>query len=448
MNQLTSLQNEKISTLFWRYTLPSIAGSIILAIYVAIDSIFIGHGPGLGVHALGGFGIVVPLMNLLSALGTLVGAGTASRISIYLGQGNKDMALQVMGTSLLFTFLISIVPILGIYVFMDPILWWLGVTSETYKFARDFLHFYLPAALLLNMGTTFTNILKATGFPKQSMYVMVISVIFNIILAPIFIFVFKWEMKGAGAAASLSAFLAGFAIIPYCIGKNKIVSIKSSDVRLRPKVIYNIVNIGFAPFLITAMTSLIFAITNKQLVLYGGDIAQAGYTVATRIHYIFLMTFTGISQGIQPIIGYNYGSGNYKRMFSTLNYAFKVAFCVGLVAFLSGTFAGKYLVQIFTSDPALIPDATKAVFVLLVTLPLAGCQILISGFFQHIGVAVKSAMLSLTRQVFFFIPMIFILPLFWGVDGVWASLPFSEILAVFLTFIVFYFQKKKMLKNT
>lgn len=443
MDPIIELREKKIPRLFWQYVIPTIAGNLIFAIYLTIDSIFIANGPGLGDHAVGGLGILFPFMNLLSSLGVLVGVGTSSRISIYLGQDNKEMALQVVGTSLLFTFIITTIPIIVIYIFMEPLLYWAGATNETYNFARDFLYFYLPASLFLNLGTTLTNVMKATGFPKKSMYIMGISVVFNLVFAPLFIFLFEWGMKGAGAATLLSTLASACVLIPHFSSEKSNFRIKPSLLRLRAKVLGSILSIGFAPFLITAMTSVIVFFTNKQLVAYGGAVAMEGYIIATRFHYVFLMIFTGISQGIQPIIGYNFGAKSYTRMFNALNYAFKVAFSIGVVVMLIGIFTGKYLVFIFNPSPELATESSKAIFILTVTFPLASCQILISGFFQHTGYALKSALLSLVRQAFFFIPMIYILPLFWGLDGVWATLPFSETLAALLTYFVFYLHKRK-----
>ncbi|MDR0750281.1 MAG: MATE family efflux transporter [Tannerellaceae bacterium] len=443
MKEILELRDKKIQPLFWQYALPSVAGTLTLAIYYIIDSVFIGYGPGLGDHALGALGILLPIMNLLAALGTLIGVGTSSRISIYLGLDNKEMVVRVMGTSLLFTFIISIIPVIITYVFMEPILYWMGATEETYQFAEDFLVCFLPASLLLNMGTTFINIVKAIGFPKKSMYIMASSVVFNFILAPLFIFVFKWGMKGAGGATLLSTILSACIIIPYFSRESSFFPVKMQNLRLRAKILYQIVNIGFAPFLITAMTSLIVFFTNTQLIAYSTPVSLEGYIVASRFHYVFIMIFIGISQGIQPIIGYNFGAQNYTRMFQTLYYAFKVAFGIGVVALLLGIFASKEMVQIFNPNPELIEEASKALFVLTVTLPLAGCQLLMGGFFQHIGIAIKSAALSVIRQAFF-IPLIYLLPLYWGVNGVWASLPLSEILVCLLTYIIFYFQKKQM----
>jgi Na+-driven multidrug efflux pump len=191
------------------------------------------------------------------------------------------------------------------------------------------------------------------------------------------------------------------------------------------------------------MTSLIVFFTNRQLIAYSTPVSLEGYVVASRFHYLFTMVFIGIAQGIQPIIGYNYGAKNYTRMFQTLYYAFRVAFCVGVVALLSGLFSSKEMVQIFNPNPALTGEASKALFVLTVTLPVAGCQLLMSGFFQHIGIAVKSAVLSVIRLAFF-IPLIYLLPLYRGVNGVWATLPVSEVLVCLSTCLIFYFQKKQL----
>ncbi|MDR1402195.1 MAG: MATE family efflux transporter [Tannerellaceae bacterium] len=440
MKQILELRDKKIYQLFWQYTLPSVAGTLVLAIYYMIDSAFIGYGPHLGDHALGALGVLLPVMNLLGSLGTLAGVGTSSRISIYLGLGDKETAMQIMGTSLLFTFVISIIPISLIYLFMEPILYWMGATDETYLFARDFLGYYLPASLFLNMGTTLTHIMKATGYPKKALYIMALSVVFNVVLAPLFIFVFKWGMKGAGGATLLATLLSACIIIPHFQGEK---TLFPARLKLRFKILFQILNIGFAPFLITAMTSLIVFCVNRQLIAYSNSVSLEGYLIASRFHYVFIMIFVGISQGIQPIIGYNFGAGNYTRMFQALHYAFKVALGVGFVALLAGIFASREMVQIFNPSPGLIEEASKALFVLTVTLPLAGCQMLIGGFFQHIGIAAKSAAISLAR-IAFLIPLIYLLPLCWGVNGVWASLPLAEVLVCLTGYIVFYFQKKQM----
>lgn len=444
MEPTLELGEKSLSKLFWKYTLPSVAGAIAFAAYYMIDNLFIAHGPGLGEHALGAFGLIFPITIFLAALGTLVSVGASSRISIYLGENNKEKATQVMGTALVFTFIISLIPILTIYAFMDSMLHHLGATEETFKHAQGFLYTYLPGGLFLNMGTTLTGIMKATGFPKKSMYIIAISVLFNLILAPLFIFVFQWEMKGAGAATTISTLIAAVIVIAHFTSKNSFFSLKISDLRLHSKILYNIVNIGFAPFIITLTTSVIVFFTNKQLLAYGNTTALEGYVIASRFHYIFTMIMLGISQGIQPITGYNFGCGNYSRVFQLLNYSFKITLLVGVVALLLGLFAAEELVQIFNPSPALLQEAVKALFVLTVTLPLAGLQILISGFFQHIGSAFKSALLTLIRLLLFFIPMIYILPQFWGLNGVWASLPLSETLACLLTFVMFYWHKKQM----
>lgn len=445
--RINELKEKNIPRLFWQYTIPSIVGCIAFAMYYIIDSIFIGHGPGLGDHALGGLGAVMPIMNFMAAVGILTGAGTSSRISIYLGQNNRELALRVMGTSLTFTFVISLIPILIIYAFLDPILHWMGTTEETFQYAKDFMIYYLPASLFLNMGTTLTNIMKATGYPKKSMYIIGASVIANLILAPLFIFVFEWGMKGAGAATLGATVIAACVLAPHFLGKKSILPLKKTYLKLRPDIIWNIVNIGFAPFIITSMISVIIFFTNNQLIAYGGVVAQEGYTMATRFHSLFTVIFIGLSQGIQPIIGYNYGTGNYKRMFTTLNYAFKAGIGIGTVLLFIGVFFSDILIQIYAPSERVSTEAAKALLILSITLPFAACQTLISSFFQHIGIAMKSALLSLTRQVFFFIPMIYILPLFWDIDGVWATLPLSEVLAVILSFIIFFYQKKKMMNT-
>lgn len=443
MEPVQELSEKKIRPLFWRYTLPSVAGTLALALYYIVDSLFIGHGPGLGEHALGALGVLLPVMNLLAALGTLAGVGTASRISIALGQNDRRTAERTMGTALLFTFLVSVVPVAAAYLWMDPLLGAMGATEETTRFARDFLRLFLPANLFLNMGTTLTAILKATGFPARAMRVVGLGVVLNLALAPLFIFAFRWGMKGAGGAALLSTLLSACIVVPHFLGKKSAFPIRAAYLRLDPVLLFRIVNIGFAPFLITAMTSVIVFFANRQLTAWGGGVSLEGYVIASRFHYVFIMIFAGISQGIQPIVGYNFGAGDYPRLFQTLRYACGVALVVGTLAALAGLFVPEWLTGIFNPGPALIREASKALLALTVTLPLAGCQILMSGFFQHIGVALRSAALSAMRLAVF-LPLVFLLPARWGVEGVWASLPLSEAVVFVCTAIVYLLQKRRM----
>ena len=446
MEPLRELGEKRLGRLFWQYALPSVAGTLTLALYYIIDSLFLAHGPGLGDHALGALGVLLPVMSFLSALGMLAGVGTASRISIYLGGGDRATAERLMGTSLVFTFLVSAVPIAAMYIWMSPLLEALGATEHTLGFARDFLNFYLPAALFLNMGTTLTSILKAVGYPARALQVMVLGVVLNLVLAPLFIFVFRWGMKGAGGAALLATLISAGGIIPHFLGSGSPLPIRGALLRLDGRLLLRIVDIGFAPFLITAATSVIVFFTNRGLVAWGGVYPQEGYVIASRFHYLFTMIFVGISQGIQPIVGYNFGAGNYRRLFGTPGYAFRVVAVVGLCALAAGVFATGPLVGIFRPGPELAGQAEKALWMLTVTMPLAGCQIVMSGFFQHIGLALRSALLSVARLAVF-IPLVLLLPEWRGVDGVWFSLPLSEAVVFVATAIVYHLQRRRMIAS-
>jgi Na+-driven multidrug efflux pump len=293
------------------------------------------------------------------------------------------------------------------------------------------------------MGTTLTSILKAVGRPARVLQMMAIGVALNLVLTPLFIFAFRWGMKGAGGATLLVTILSAGIIIPHFTSRKSPLPIRGLMLRLDGKALLRIVDIGLAPFMITVVTSVIVFFTNRGLIVWGGVGPQEGYLIASRYHYLFAMIFVGVSQGIQPIIGYNFGAGNVGRMFGTLDYAFRVVAGAGVIALAAGCFAAGPLAGIFRPGAELADEASKALAVLTITMPLTGCQIIMSGFFQHIGIALRSALLSIARLVAF-IPLVLLLPLWRGVDGVWLSLPLSEVAVFVVTAIVFGLQRRRM----
>lgn len=443
---ITELKHEKISVLFWRYVIPSVLTMTALSLYYLIDSIYVGHGPDLGDHAIGGMGIVLPVINFLGAIGTLVSVGTASRISLFWGGGDTESAYKVMGTSILFVIVLSLIPAFLIWLLSGPLLDLLGATPETFHFAQEFMIWYLPAAVLFNLATTLTAIIRVTGYPRQSMIYIAVGVIANLFLAPLYIFVFKWGMKGA----ALGTFSATFITLLFCVkhfsDKKRSIRVRKKDIKLDPSIMWNIAGIGLAPFIMLTFNSLSILLTNNRLSFYGGADSLEAYVIANRITFIFIMILTGLSQGIQPIVGYNYGAGDYDRVTKVLKYCYKIGFLVGFGGLLIGmVFAGN-LVSVFNPSEELAVKASVALKILTITLPLSALQMITGSFFQNIAMPGKAIFLNLSRQLLFLAPMLFILPLFWDVTGVWMALPLSELFASVLTVIVlyrFYKQVKK-----
>lgn len=447
---LSRLESQHPGKLLWEYSIPAIIGSMVVALYNLIDSIYIGHGPGLGDHAIGGLGIVLPVMTVFTAVGALVGTGAASRISIYLGTGDKDKAEKILGTTFILTVLLTLVLILFLYMFIDPILWTIGATEDTYPFAHEFLLFYLPCNIFLNLTYALCSIMRASGYPKKAMYIMLLGVIANILLAPFFIFILQWGMKGAAIATSISTLISLLPVMYHFADKSNALYFQKNKSNLDSKTVWSILSIGLSPFIIQIASSLVVFVINNRLNIYGGSVAIEAYTISNRLTLIIILILVGLTQGMQPIVGYNFGAKNIKRVFSTVNYAVKIGVVIGLVGLIIGVFFAGIVVRPFNPTPALADQSVRTLHIVTLMLPLSGIQMVISNFFQSIGMPVKSTMLSLSRQFLFLMPALFILPCFYGLDGVWMSIPISDFISTIAAVILYMWQVsrfKKMYAN-
>lgn len=446
---INELGHGKTSKLLWKYALPAIVGTMVNSLYNIIDRIFIGHW--VGDDALAGLGIVLPIMNLTAAVGMLVGAGSASRISISLGEKDKETAEKIAGTSFLMTLILSGLVIALLYVFLKPILIFAGASEATLPYAYDFLIIFLPGNIFLSLCFNFNNMMRASGYPFKAMMTMLISVIANIILAPIFIKYLGWGIKGA-AAATFVAMVIGFVFVMHHFMNS------TSYIRLRlkyifknieGKIVWAIASIGLSPFLMQVAASAVVFLIIGQLRRYGGEDIHAGdtaigaYTIANTLVMLIVMVVIGLTQGMQPIVGYNYGAKNYARVRETLVYTIKVGVCITSFGFALGVFFPHWFVSIFGPGELLAKEASEALRLIVIMFPLAGYQIVITNFFQSIGMAYKSIFLSLTRQFLFLVPALFVLPKFFGLNGVWLSMPFGDFLATIVTTILFWMQIRK-----
>ena len=432
------LRHKKVSCLFWQYVIPSVLTMTALSLYYVIDSIYVGHGPGLGDHAIGAMGIVLPVINFLGAIGTLVSVGATSRIALFWGGDDKESVYKVMGTSVLYVLIASLILVFLVYLFSDPLLHVMGATPETVHFAEEFMVYYLPAAVMLNLASTLTSMIRVTGYPKRSMNYIAVGVFANLFFAPLYIFVFQWGIKGAALATLSSALFTFFLCIKHFMNKDTPIRIHKKDIKLNFSIMKGITTIGLAPFIILTFNSLSIFLTNNRLSFYGGAVSLDAYTIANRVTFIFIMLILGLSQGIQPIVGYNFGAGNYVRVVEVLKYTYKIGLLVGFGGMLIGFIFTHVIVGVFNPTDQLMKAASFALRILTITLPLSAFQMISSSFFQNIAMPAKALFLNLSRQLLFLAPMLFILPLFWGVGGVWMSLPLSEVLASALTVYMLY----------
>lgn len=436
-SNLYNLKNKKISRLIWDYSIPAIIGTTVNALYNITDRVFIGNAPGIAEKGMTSIGMLLPIMAIIAAFGMLVGIGAGSRISLHLGKGDKKTAEEILGTSLLLSIIISIIVTSTLFSLTDKIIALLHATKETETFARQFIQIYLPGTIFSTLCFSFNNMMRASGYPKKAMYTMILTVVVNVILAPIFIFVFNWGMRGAALATVCSMIVGSIFVLQHFIsGKNNL-KLRWKNIRFNKKIVVLIISIGLSPFMIQLVASgLIFKI-NSTLQEYEGEIAVSAYTIVNALLLLIVMIITGLTQGMQPIVGYNFGAGDLKRVKETITYVVKVGIGIGFIGLILGNFFPFIITDPFNPSTELKEFATTALKFTTLTLPLAGIQIVIASFFQCIGMVKKAIFLSLTRQLFIFLPALIFLPKFFGLNGVWFSFSVADTVSVVITILIF-----------
>lgn len=437
-------QTKKISKLVWDYALPGIVGTMVIGLYNVVGRIFIGQVEG--ALAISGLAITFPVMNLTSSLGMLVGAGAAARISISLGKRDKQTAEQILGNSLLLTVILNLVFITLFYVYLDPILMAFGASELTYPYARDYLQIVLLGNVFVSLCYNFNAMMRSSGYPKKAMYTMLLGAMLNIILSPVFLFVFDLGIKGVAWATVISMFIGMLFVMHHFTRRSSVIRLRWKNIRLNKKIILSIISIGLSPFSMQVAASGVAVLMNTSLLRYGGDLAVGAYGIINSILMIILMIVMGLNQGTQPIIGYNFGAGNYGRVRETLFYSLKVATIFTTTGFLVGVFFPRLLASAFTTDSELLTITETGARIAVIGLPLVGFQIVSSSFFQSIGFAAKSIIQSLSRQLIFLVPGIILLPRLWGLNGLWIAMPVSDTLASMLSLYLLVIQLRHLKK--
>lgn len=442
-DRLKELGSAKIWRLLLKYSLPAVVGTVVMAIYNIIDSIVIGHAID-DPNVVSGIAVTFPVMNLATALGMLIGAGAATRISIVMGQDNKHLAEIILGNSVQLTIIIGVTYITLFAIFLDPILKVFGASPNSLPYAREFLLWVLPGMVLMNLTFSYNNVMRATGYPGKAMYTNLIGACLNALLAPLFLFGFKWGIKGAAIATDISMVVTAIFVMSHFFRKSSVLHFKRGTFAFNWQVIKSILYIGMAPFLINVAGSCINAIVNNSLLKYGGDNAIAAVVVFNRFVTIFVMVVIGICQGMQPILGYNYGSGRLDRLFGTLKLAAISALCITTLGSLIGAFNPRMIASMFMQDEVQIDCAVNCLRLTTLGFWMVGFQIVGTNFFQSLGMAGKAVFLSLTRQIIFMIPMLLILPPYFGLDGVWGCYPVCDVAATVVTAFMLTWQIKKI----
>ena len=434
----TELGTQPIGKLLMQYAIPAIIAMTATSLYNMVDSIFIGQG--VGPMAISGLAITFPFMNLGAAFGAMVGVGASTLISVKLGQRDYSMAQTVLGNVVTLNVIIGVVFSIVSLLFLDPILYFFGASPDTIGYARDFMQVILLGNIFTHMYLGLNAVLRAAGHPQKAMYATINTVIINIILAPIFIYVFKWGIRGAAIATVIAQIVSLVWQFKILTNQNELLHLKKGIYSLQSKIVKNIIAIGLSPFCMNVASCFIVIFINKGLKEYDGDLAIGAYGIVNRLVFICVMIVMGITQGMQPIAGYNYGAQQYQRVNAVLKLAIIGATIMTTLTFLIGEFIPELAVRLFTTDEGLISRAAEGFRIVVLVFPIVGFQMVTSNFFQSIGMANKAIFLSLTRQLLFLLPCLIILPTFLGASGIWWSMPISDAVASAVAAVMLYKQ--------
>lgn len=441
----TLLGTEPIGKLLMQYAIPAIIAMTATSLYNMVDSIFIGHG--VGPLAISGLAITFPFMNLGAAFGAMVGVGASTLISVKLGQRDYSTAQTVLGNVITLNVIIGVVYSIVCLLFLDPILYFFGASADTIGYARDFMEVILLGNIFTHMYLGLNAVLRAAGHPQKAMYATINTVIINTILAPIFIYGFEWGIRGAAIATVIAQVISLTWQFKILTNKNELLHLRKGIYRLQSHIVKNMVAIGLSPFCMNVASCFIVIFINKGLKEYDGDLAIGAYGIVNRLAFICVMIVMGITQGMQPIAGYNYGAQQYQRVTKVLKLSIWGATAITTLTFLVGELMPELAASIFTTDQGLISRAAEGFRIVVLVFPIVGFQMVTSNFFQSIGMANKAIFLSLTRQLLFLLPCLIILPRFIGAAGIWWSMPISDLIASIVAGVLLY-KQFQLFKNS
>ena len=437
------LGQKPVGQLLWQYALPAIVAMTASSLYNIIDRAMIGQL--VGPEAIAGLGITFPFMNLSAAFGAAVGVGASTCISVKLGQKDYQTAENLLGNTVTLNLIIGFLFMVVSLVFLDSILRFFGASDVTLPYAREFMIIILLGNMVTHMYFGMNAVLRAAGKPRHAMYATLFTVAMNIILVVAFVWWFRWGIRGAALATVTSQSLALCWQMHLFSNPKELLHLKRGIYKLKKDLVKNIIAIGISPFLMNATSCVIVIFMNNQFVRYGGDMAVGAYSIANSVVMVFFMFVMGVNQGMQPIVGYNYGAEKYDRMFRCLWLTIACATAFLLVGWTLSMLFPRQIARIFTTDSTLLDLSAKGIKLDMLVFFVVGSQAAITHFFQSIGKVKVSIFLSLSRQLFLLLPMAYIFPLFWGLDGVWYSMPSSDFgsFAMTIPILIWYMKKIK-----
>lgn len=448
MDRTEQMAVATISSLLLKFSLPAIVGMLVHALYNVVDSIFVGRG--VGEYALAGITVSFPLMIIFMAFVMLIGMGATTLISIRLGEKKPEEAEEIIGNALvMFVVIGATITVLGL-IYLEPLLRFFGASVDVIPYAVDYMRIILLGTVLMAIGVGMNNFIRAEGNPKTAMFTMLIGAVTNVVLDYIFIFIFYWGIKGAALATIISYAVTTTWVLYYFLSGKSLLKIRLKNTRLRLKVVLGIAAVGFPMFAMQITSSVQNLILNRSLVHYGGDLALAAIGIIMSIVTLLVMPVIGINQGAQPIIGFNYGAKQLGRVRTTLKLAMIAGTVIITFGFILSRLWPAQLIGLFNKNPELIELATHGMLIFFIFLPIVAVQIVGAGYFQAVGKPVQATILSLSRQILIFIPLLLLLPRVWGLDGIWWAGAISDIGACALTTLWLWYefrQIKKMSEN-
>lgn len=460
-----SLGSDNIGSLLWRYAAPAIIAMASNSIYHIIDSIFVGHG--VGGAAIAGMAITMPIMNIAGAFGAMVGVGAAARMSIRLGEGNMQAAEKTLANAVMLNLILGFLLMAFMLIFLDPILQLFSggnASAETIGYARDFMRIILLGNMTQHMYLGLNEQIRASGYPQKSMRIILTAVALNLCLNPLFIFKFGWGIKGSALATVISQAVSFLVASSHFCQKSSFVRFRRAAFVLDWKIIKAIISIGLAPFMVNICASLVAAFVNTALLKYGGtgvhdvvqtthasaDIFVGAYGIANRVVMLLIMVIQGLNQGMQPIVGYNFGAKQYDRVRKALYMTIGCGMTISTLGFLACQIFPEGIASLFVDsakggdETLMIAAASQAMRIIVTMFPLVGFQIVAAAFFQYIGHAKLAIFVSMTRQMLFLLPLLWIIPRYMGATGVWMSMPIADCASITLAAILLYRELKRL----
>lgn len=438
-----SLGITPVGKLLLQFSTPAIVGVMVNSVYNLVDRFYVGK---LGALAMTGIGLNIPFITLIMAFSFLIGIGASAMISIRLGENRKEDAEKILGTSFSVLGLLMIFVMIFGLIFKIPILYLFGASESTIGYGSEYITIILYGTLFQGIALGLNNVIRAEGHPTKSMLTMLLGTVINIILDPILIFTFHMGIGGAAWATLISQLISSIWVISHFVRGKGTLKLHIKNLIPKWQIIKEIASIGMAPFFMQFASVIVSILMNSGLKTYGSDMSIGAMTVINSVMIFFFMPAAGITQGAQPIIGYNYGAKKYDRVKETLKLELITVTAICVFAFLCIEFFTIPIIKVFNKEPALIEAASYGMRIFLMVTPLIGFQMVGAQYFQAIGKAKKATVLSLLRQVILLIPLLVLMPMFFQLKGVWMATPIADLIACIVAGLVLYQEFVKLSK--